>query len=540
VKSRAAWKAAALLVVLGMALHLPAVRWGFLWDDFLHQGVLRYSEMIPEVSPLNLYDYRSRPQTGETLGDLGVFPWWTSDDFRVRFFRPVTSASITLDYLLYGGWAPGYHFTSILLFGLLLVLSGMLYHGLGCGRIAATFGLAFLALDDIHVLPVGWIANRNAVLANIFLVGTLLGVNRYCRRGSRGALAGAVISFFLACGSKETALITVALVPSYLFFLHPASGQETLAASLRRVLRSPVLWLFVGLGGLYAGGYHLSGYGTNSALYTIPWQDRGAFAARIGSFFPVAGGSLFFGASADLVYVMPHLRGTLALVLLFPVGALLAAMWKRLRSQKAAWFAVSWMLVALLPAAGVPTSDRLLVDASLGSALLLGLFVEDLLSEPGRPGLSRRARRALCLLLLFLGPLLAAPMAWVRGNGFYRLAAADRTAIGAAEISLDRGTPRQVVLLNPPSTVLALTTLATWTVLHDDPGPSVTSLQMARRPWGWRRVGERSLVVSFGPPPSSATGTSFSSGPPPPLLPPRRSSRRAPSRPPFSKSLRRA
>ena len=43
--------------------------------------------------------------------------------------------------------------------------------------------------------------------------------------------------------------------------------------------------------------------------------------------------------------------------------------------------------------------------------------------------------------------------------------------------------------------------LPTWTVLHDDPGASFYALQMGRRPWGWRRERERSVVMSYGPPP---------------------------------------
>lgn len=500
-KRTAPWAAAALLIVLGMSLHLPSARWGFLWDDFLHQGVLRYGEMIPEVSPLNLYDYRALPRPGETLGDLGIFPWWTSGDFRVRFFRPVTSASIFLDHLLYGDRASGYHVTNILLFGLLLTLAWLLYRNLGCGRAAATWALAFLALEDIHVLPVGWIANRNSLLANIFTVATLLGVDRHRRTGSKTALAASVLFFLLACGSKETALITAALVGLYLLFMDSPPGEETFAGSIRRVLGSRVMWLFALAAGLYVAGYALTGHGANTALYSIPWQERGAFAVRIISFLPLAAASLFFGLSTDLVYAMPHLARNLALAAFPAVVLLVVVMGKELRSSRPAGFAAGWVLVALAPAAGVPTSDRLLIDAAPGSALLLGLFVDSLLAGAGAARTHRRGRLALCLLLVFLGPLLALPMTWIRGNNFFHLAATDRSVIAGAEIEPGKGARRQVFLLNPPSSVLALTMLPTWTVLHDDPGLSFYPLQMARRPWEWRRDGARSLVVSFGPPP---------------------------------------
>jgi hypothetical protein len=493
--------AVALLVVLGMSLHLPSTRWGFLWDDFLHQGVLRYGDMIPEVSPLNLYDYRVRPEAGETLSDLGLFPWWTSKDFRVRFFRPVTSLSIYLDYLLYGGWAPGYHFTNILLFGLLLLLAGRLYRNLGCERTALFWALAFLALEDIHLLPVGWIANRNSVVADVFVVATLLGVDRHRRTGRRSALVWAVLSFVLACSAKETAFTALGLVGCYLFFLDDPGGEERTPRSILRVLRSRVFWLFATVAGIYVVVYILTGHGTNTALYSTPWQNWGSFIIRIATFFPVAAGSLFFGVSTDLVYAKPHLQGTIALALVPAVALLAYVMWCRLRRNKLAGFAAGWILIALAPAAGVPTSDRLLIDASLGSSLLLGLFLEDLLTGRPAPGIAWKARNAVAFLLLLCGPVMAAPMTWFRGNAFYRMAAADREVIERTELPRGKEGPVQVFLLNPPSSVLALTMLPTWTVLHQDPGPSFYSLQMARRPWKWRREGERSLIVTFGSPP---------------------------------------
>jgi hypothetical protein len=494
------WLWASVLVGCGMLLHLPSLGWGFLWDDFIHQAVFRYGDAIPEVSPLNLYDYGVRPQPGAALGKLGLYPWWTSEDFRVRFFRPVASLSLLSDYLMYRGWAPGYHLTNILLFGVLLSLSYLLYRRLGASPAAALWALAFLALDDIHVVPVGWIANRNTVLANLFIVATLLSVDWHCRTRSRWALAGAVASFLLACGAKETALITVGLVGLYVWLLDRLPGNETLIRSFRRVLGFGVMWVFVAATALYVAGYVLTGHGTNSALYSTPWHSWGAFVSRLATFVPLAGASLFFGVSTDLVFMKPSWASPLAWAM-FPLLGLLAWFtWRRLRTQRLAGYAAGWMLIALAPAAGVTTSDRLLMDATLGSALLLGLLIASLRSGSDIPGPYRVGRYALVGLLLCCGPVMSLPMTWIRGNWFYDMAATDRDVIARAEIPREKHGARHVFLLNPPSTVLALTILPTWTVLHDDPGVSFYSLQMARRPWGWRRDGERTVVMSYGPP----------------------------------------
>jgi hypothetical protein len=60
------------------------------------------------------------------------------------------SVSILSDYMVYRDWAPGYHLTNMILFGLLLALSYLLYQRLGASR-ASLWALAFLALEDIHL-----------------------------------------------------------------------------------------------------------------------------------------------------------------------------------------------------------------------------------------------------------------------------------------------------------------------------------------------------------------------------------------------------
>jgi hypothetical protein len=484
-----------------MLLHVPSLGWGFLWDDFMHQAVFRYGGAIPQVSRLNLYDYGRRPRAGEPLGNLGLYPWWTSENFRARFFRPVTSLTLFSDYLVYRDWSPGYHLTSIFAFGALLAIAYRLYRKLGASRTAATWALGFLALEDIHVVPVGWIANRNALLADFFVVATLLCVDRYYRTRHRWVLAGAVLAFLLGCGSKETALTAAALVPLYVWTVRRPPGRETLMQTVRRVLATGVVWLFAALAALYTAGYVLAGYGLNSALYATPWQALGAFARRLTTFVPLAGASLFFGVSTDVVFIDPGLASTLAVVVA-PLVALLGwIMWHHLRAQPLAGFATGWMLIALAPAAGVTTSDRLLVDATLGSALLLGLLVTSLRAEASGQGPSRAWRSVAVGVLIFCGPVMSLPMTWIRGSIFFNLAAADRRAIMTADVPVARGTARQVFLLDPPSTILALTAFPTWAVLHSDPGASFYSLQMARRPWTWRREGDRAVVMSFGPPP---------------------------------------
>jgi hypothetical protein len=210
--------------------------------------------------------------------------------------------------------------------------------------------------------------------------------------------------------------------------------------------------------------------------------------------------SLIFGLSMDIIFTRPHL--TLAiLIFVFPVlGGVGFFFWRQLRSSPQAGFAVGWCLVALIPVAGVFLSDRLLISASIGAALLLGLFIDKL--GPLR-NLVCREKLGMFILFIFLvsfGLVLRIPVNTIRGHMFYKLASADRLNIAQAQIPRGNHSARYIFLLNVPSSVLAMTMLPTWTVIHDDPGIFITYLQMARRKVAWKRDSETSMVLTFGEP----------------------------------------
>lgn len=95
-----------VLSLTAVAVSLPAVRSGFLNDDFMHRAILRGpSESLSRLDERNL-----APTVGELgyalshmfvavhpdenlrpLLDYGALPWWTYEGFRVAFWRPVAS-----------------------------------------------------------------------------------------------------------------------------------------------------------------------------------------------------------------------------------------------------------------------------------------------------------------------------------------------------------------------------------------------------------------------------------------------------------------
>ena len=120
---------------------------------------------------------------------------------------PVTWMSYTLDRLLWGLHAPGYHLTSLILHVLAAVAvfvlaRRLLRHALGPdapGRAAVDVGAAAAALmfavHPLRVEPVAWVSARGTVLGGLLLV---LAVLVYVMGWERGQKTGTVPAAWLA------------------------------------------------------------------------------------------------------------------------------------------------------------------------------------------------------------------------------------------------------------------------------------------------------------------------------------------------------
>ena len=497
---RQSTRLAILLILAGLAVHAHSIGWGFLYDDFMHQALMRYRDQFPEVCAWNLYDYGTRPEPGDSLYRAGLYPWWTAADFSVRFLRPVSSLSILSDFALYRSWAPGYHLTNLCLFGILLALVFRMARQFGAPRRAALWALAFLAFEDVLALPVGWIANRNALLASLFTTAALLALHRHRSRRCRAALALSVLFFLLACGSKESGLMTLPLMGFYLLLLEPGPPGENLLQGCVRVLRCGVLWIFAAVAGVYLVAYLAAGYGTNSQLYSTLWGAPGVYVQRLATFVPVALTGLFFGVPADMVFARPALALRI-LVLGAPALGLLTILFLRvLRGNRLAGFAAVWTLLALVPVAGVTTGDRLLVNACVGTSMLLGLLVDGLGGLPEALRRRRYGRLAVIAGFALVGIVLSAAMIRLRGRLFMKLAGHDREAIAHAEVDPSAANPKSVFVLSVPGAFFGLTLLPTWAVTHDDPSRAFNYMQMGRRPLALRRENRNTLMVNYGAP----------------------------------------
>lgn len=502
-RARFCWLAV-LIVVLGVANHARSLGWGFVYDDHFQQLILRGlgGESAPPV--WSLYDFGPRPGSEDWSSEWGYRPWWTESEYSVRFFRPVSSLSLLLDYAVYGRWAPGYHITNLCLFAVLLAMCFGLYLDLGVSRRAALWALAFLAFEDVNILPVCWIANRNTLLAVLFIVATIRTVHRYRRSGRRRYLPAAAICFAMACASKESGIVALPLTAAYLLFFDKNARAASWPGRALLLLRSPVCWILLAIALAFAGYYAANGYGTYSAGYALPWSSPDRYLVGVLMLVPIGLATLLLGLISDLLPMyaeyIPLAAGLSAAAL--AVAAYVAS--RCIKRTPVLGFAILWAVVSLLPVAGMEISDRLYMTASVATALLIGLFLDGVGSFRARWSARQFGRLALAGWVCFFGILLTFPATRTRSRIFTSMARYDAAIIENADLG-PRGndprasahnTVRAAFLLNAPSALLALTIAPTWAVLHDDNGITFYPLQLGRRPLTWTRQDAYTMTLT--------------------------------------------
>ncbi|HEY8925622.1 MAG TPA: hypothetical protein VIU64_14645 [Polyangia bacterium] len=440
----------ARLVIAGVAVLLvaPSLRVGLVGDDLLHALMLRPEPGLRGLarSPLDLFSFATgQPSANHALMDEGVFPWWADPHARLSFWRPLSSLTHWLDHRLFPDSPALMHAHNLLWYGALLLVVGLVYRRF-LGR-AWYSGLALLlyAVDHARGPTVGWIANRNALIALTLALPALISYDRACRgRDRRAAVLGPV---FLGLGlmAGETALTVVAYLVAYALWLDRGPWWSR----LRRL--GPCLTVVL----IWRLGHLALGHGADgSGLYFDPGRDPWGFATAVLERLPpliLAAFALPFSDFWDVypliapgwrqpIWLLGIAVGGAVVVLLRPLAA---------RDRTVGFWAVGCVLATLPVCAPFP-NDRLLMGPSLGAmalvARLLGAVADGDYPAPlGRQGAVRAAAALLAILHLALSPVLLPLRARAVALIDTRLRRAD-ASIPATEAI----TGQTLVLVNPP------------------------------------------------------------------------------------------
>lgn len=478
------------VLLLALVLQLPSLRLGFFIDDHLHRIALEDAEGLVPVPRWNLYDFGEQADWKAFAERHGSAPWWTDPDWKARFLRPLPSLLLEVENAVFGSRAIGYHGVSLALWLVLVVLARRLFVRMGLAPRATLAALLVLVTSDATGVPVGWIANRNALLEALFAtaaLGCVLGPGR--PPGRRAALAGVGLAA-LATLSKESGVVALLLVALVL------DSRGRVAEGVERARLRRTAGLAVALVVAWAAVFVLGGYGTRSAYYATPWIDPLRSLEHLALL--VAGGmlSVLGPFSLDATAAFPEHR--LAVSLAFALTGLAVGIPLTRRVAHAvgghprmAWMA-TWLVLALLPRCAVLPGERLLFVPTLALAPILGTFWDVERARWPRLG---RVRRALTLSLGFSTVVLSGLFLFAQNDGLAKISNYLRETTLAAEVGPIGSGRRDALVLQTESQMQAFALGATWLGEGGDPAVHFQVLQGGGRPLRWSRPSE--LVHEF-------------------------------------------
>jgi hypothetical protein len=369
--SLAARRAFPLLVAsLAVLLALPALGVGWIMDDYYHRVILLERSPLCALlgKPSEMFRFfTGDPVRTEGLMDVGIFPWWTDPEIKGEFLQALPVLTHRLDYLIWPDSPVLMHAHGLAWFGAAAAMAAAFYRRMfGASRVAAVAALLY-ALDDARGPTVGFIANRNVLVAATFGIAALICHDRWRRGGSLGSAFLAPPLLLAALFSKEEGIGICAYLAAYALFVDPAGVRRGCLALLPAVAAAAAWWMLRA-----SWGYGVRDMG----IYIDPVSDPGRFLEAAAVRIPL----LLFGqwgpipAEADII-LGPGASFAFRAVALAYLGLLLWAIAPLLQRDRLARFWAAGMLLAAIPVAATLPMDRLLTFPALGAAGLLARFL---------------------------------------------------------------------------------------------------------------------------------------------------------------------
>jgi hypothetical protein len=393
-------------ILLALLLVSPCLGIGPMGDDYMQMARVDPRLRAPgfTYAPFDLFTFVSGdPSQRAVLLEEGVFGWWMAPDFRMAFWRPLSSLTHVLDHSMWPrSWVLA-HAQSMLWFAALLAVLATLYRRFHPPWIAH-LALVLYAVDDARGWVLGWVANRNALVPATLAFAALIAHDRARRDRWRPGLWLAPALFGAALLGGEAALGVTGYLFAHALFID--SGPLT-----RRLGR---LWPYATLSVAWLAAYKALGYGTSGGdMYLNPLDEPAVYLGALAERLPVLLAAQVGLGVADAWLALPPAARVAAYAgaLLTPAvfAAVLAPLWRRLPACR------FWALGALLslpPMCATYPMDRLLVFAGVGAMAAVALVLAEWL-EGGASALLPRARRVLStgvVLLLFVLHLVLAPV----------------------------------------------------------------------------------------------------------------------------------
>lgn len=366
------------IVFASILATLPTLPNGLSSDDYWHRITLTrdpsYAPVLMKPWHQLFVFYDGNASRSQYLIDAGLAPWWADPAIVVSFFRPLSSATHALDYVLWPSHPWLMHAQSIAWYAALVALTAWLYGRiLGGGPRSWIAGLAALlfALDFNHGITVGWIANRNAVIAAVFAVAAV-GTHDVAARGDGGreggkpwsVLSAALLALALAAG--ESGIGAVGYLAAHAMFFDTRAWRSK--------VQSLALHLLVVIG--WAVLYRAFGYGVRgSGMYVEALRDPLHFVGDVLVHLPIQIACELGAPSPDLYMFVP-----VPLKIAIFAAALVFVTWaapafvRLLRADASARFFAAGGVLATIPPCMTFPASRTMTLPSVGLVAIAALI----------------------------------------------------------------------------------------------------------------------------------------------------------------------
>lgn len=403
-------KAAWIVALIAFCLSLPLLGAGYFLDDGMHTYVLEGND-IPG-GPRGTWDLYRFADGGEGTRQAtreGFFPWWTTPDLKLAFFRPIPSLWRAADHALWGESAFVPHLEASIVFALLVFVVARTYGRL-IGGVAAGVAALLFAVDDAHGLLVGWIANRYALLVALFGIASLcllLPKAEENEAPARIRFKTSLVSaglFGLAMLSGEAALGAFAYLLAYAWFAHPG-GKKAGLASIAPHFAVLAMWALV---------YRGLGYGAHgSAFYVDPLRSPIGFAGAALERLPRLALAQLFGPPSEMWTVLPASGRIVYGAITIGLSALFIAVLIRATRHHPAAKVLGWgALLAAVPTCATTPGDRLLILPGFGAFGLLAIAFVQVWTKVDASRALRATFAVLGAVHFVIAPIMMALAAW--------------------------------------------------------------------------------------------------------------------------------
>jgi hypothetical protein len=449
-----------IIAAVAMLLTIPSLKVGWVADDHHHRIALspdpadeayREQYISKNLHSLDLFRFcDGDPAHTQPLMNH-LLPWWTHPEIKTAFWRPVTCLTHILDYKLWPSRPSLMHLQSVVWYGLCVIIIAVYFRKMmGLTWAAGLAGLIW-AFDYGHGTPVGFLANRNALVAAFFAVACLIAHDAWRRQGRRWGAVFAPLLLAIGLLSKEEGLAVFGLLVAYAICIDISTITRRIATLLPYIMVI-VLWRLawsgLGYGFAYAGD-----------MYIDPMADPVGFIRAAFIRLPILLGDQWFLPLGGILVLFLGSAFTAKLavsaaIALAVIGLLLAPM---VRKNRTACFWLLGMALSAIPLCSTIPSDRLLLIPGVGAAALMGQFLEYVFGhvpQHVRKSYWRIPAKILCVFLITYHLCLSPAALALRAR--YPMGPPSWWEQWTADIPPDPALFEQtLIFVNPPSTLHA-------------------------------------------------------------------------------------